>query len=336
MVQKRHPGPSASAKGFGGRRSHKKLALPRQPWQKSMTQWFREAAVTEKLRLGVNIDHVATIRNARGGPHPDPLKAARMAAAAGADGITAHLREDRRHISDDDIRRRYPDAPSSAGHGYGVVQGGGWLNLPRLIASWRTRLTDQGRFSNAHWRHADLEATLRDGWDAVIDCRGTAAADDPEGRIDIRSNRGEILTVQTDRVTAQPATASNHILNFGKWTLPLAPGQWRLGASYEWNRSDLEPTQDTAAFLMDALATAAPNAAPLNIIRHDVGLRPVSRDRRPAVGPWPNRKGLYVFNGLGTRGVLIGPRWSEYLCDTISGTTQPADTVSPERLIPDL
>lgn len=57
------------------------------------------------LRLGVNIDHVATIRNARGGRHPDPVKAARLAAAAGADGITAHLREDRRHIGDDDIAR---------------------------------------------------------------------------------------------------------------------------------------------------------------------------------------------------------------------------------------
>ncbi|MFZ5790477.1 MAG: pyridoxine 5'-phosphate synthase [Pseudomonadota bacterium] len=57
------------------------------------------------LRLGVNIDHVATIRNARGGRHPDPVRAARLAAQAGADGITAHLREDRRHISDDDIER---------------------------------------------------------------------------------------------------------------------------------------------------------------------------------------------------------------------------------------
>lgn len=55
------------------------------------------------LRLGVNIDHVATIRNARGGDHPDPVKAALAAAAAGADGITAHLREDRRHIRDEDI-----------------------------------------------------------------------------------------------------------------------------------------------------------------------------------------------------------------------------------------
>jgi pyridoxine 5-phosphate synthase len=57
------------------------------------------------LRLGVNVDHVATIRNARGGVHPDPVKAAMLAIEAGADGITAHLREDRRHIRDDDMAR---------------------------------------------------------------------------------------------------------------------------------------------------------------------------------------------------------------------------------------
>ena len=61
--------------------------------------------MTQRLRLGVNIDHVATIRNARGGMHPDPVRAAHIAADAGADGITAHLREDRRHITDEDIDR---------------------------------------------------------------------------------------------------------------------------------------------------------------------------------------------------------------------------------------
>jgi pyridoxine 5-phosphate synthase len=59
----------------------------------------------ERLRLGVNIDHVATVRNARGGDHPDPVEVALAAIAAGADGITMHLREDRRHIRDDDVRR---------------------------------------------------------------------------------------------------------------------------------------------------------------------------------------------------------------------------------------
>jgi pyridoxine 5-phosphate synthase len=62
-------------------------------------------AANPTIRLGVNIDHVATVRNARGGRHPDPVKAAEIAIAAGADGITAHLREDRRHIVDDDIAR---------------------------------------------------------------------------------------------------------------------------------------------------------------------------------------------------------------------------------------
>ena len=61
--------------------------------------------VPAKLRLGVNIDHVATIRNARGGDHPDPVRAAEIVAAVGGDGITAHLREDRRHIRDEDIAR---------------------------------------------------------------------------------------------------------------------------------------------------------------------------------------------------------------------------------------
>ena len=62
-------------------------------------------ASPSRLRLGVNIDHVATIRNARGGEHPDPVRAAEIVASVGGDGITAHLREDRRHIRDDDLAR---------------------------------------------------------------------------------------------------------------------------------------------------------------------------------------------------------------------------------------
>ena len=64
-----------------------------------------DGSKTAKLRLGVNIDHVATIRNARGGDHPDPVRAAEIVASVGGDGITAHLREDRRHIRDADLRR---------------------------------------------------------------------------------------------------------------------------------------------------------------------------------------------------------------------------------------
>jgi pyridoxine 5-phosphate synthase len=62
------------------------------------------------IRLGINIDHIATLRNARGGRHPDPIRAARLAVEAGADNITAHLREDRRHIRDEDIARLVAEA----------------------------------------------------------------------------------------------------------------------------------------------------------------------------------------------------------------------------------
>src|SRR6185312_169678 len=86
-----------------GRQAHRQAAAAsaRSPCREAREQG---AGVT-KLRLGVNIDHVATIRNARGGAFPDPVRAAKLAAQAGADGITAHLREDRRHISDADIER---------------------------------------------------------------------------------------------------------------------------------------------------------------------------------------------------------------------------------------
>lgn len=70
-----------------------------------MTGAASPRSLASRLRLGVNIDHVATIRNARGGEHPDPVRAAEIVAAVGGDGITAHLREDRRHIRDDDLAR---------------------------------------------------------------------------------------------------------------------------------------------------------------------------------------------------------------------------------------
>lgn len=72
----------------------------------------KATAMVKRLRLGVNIDHVATVRNARGGAHPDPVRAAHLALSAGADGITAHLREDRRHITDEDISRIVREVPA--------------------------------------------------------------------------------------------------------------------------------------------------------------------------------------------------------------------------------
>src|SRR5262249_22604884 len=85
--------------------AHRHATAPHRGRSRLAHRHARARRMTQPLRLGINIDHVATLRNARGGRHPDPLRAAEIAIAAGADGITAHLREDRRHIRDDDVTR---------------------------------------------------------------------------------------------------------------------------------------------------------------------------------------------------------------------------------------
>ena len=107
------------------------------------------------LRLGVNIDHVATIRNARGGRHPDPLRAAHLAVAAGADGITAHLREDRRHISDADIARlkQRVDAAAQSRDGGDRRDAGDCLaaRAPRLLPRPRKTRGEARRKAASTW-----------------------------------------------------------------------------------------------------------------------------------------------------------------------------------------
>ncbi len=207
----------------------------------------------------------------------------------------------------------------------GPVRGGGWLNLPKLLVSWRQHLTALGRFSQQKWSPSDNAAT----WDAVVHCRGVHERLSPQLEpLDIRANRGEILTIGTEGHTI----ADDLIDNFGKWTLPMAPGQWRLGASYEWDRTDLDPTAETRAFLLERLQKAHPAPFRVDVHAHEAGLRPVSKDRRPAVGPRPSRPGHFVFNGLGTRGVLIGPRWAQHLADGMAGVTHWDPQVDPTRL----
>ena len=107
------------------------------------------------LRLGVNLDHVATLRNARGGTHPDPVRFAHLAVEAGADGITAHLREDRRHIRDDDVERL-------------VAELGAPLNLEMAVTA------EMAAVARRLWPHAVClvperrqEVTTEGGLDAV-------------------------------------------------------------------------------------------------------------------------------------------------------------------------
>ncbi len=122
------------------------------------------------IRLGVNIDHVATVRNARGGRHPDPVKAALIAVEAGADGITAHLREDRRHIRDDDMARLKAELGKPLNFEMGATDEMVEIALRTrphavcLVPEKRQELTTEGGLDVAgqHNRLAPVVARLRD------------------------------------------------------------------------------------------------------------------------------------------------------------------------------
>ena len=141
---------------------------------------------TGRLRLGVNIDHVATIRNARGGRHPDPLRAALLAAAAGADGITAHLREDRRHINDDDIARLAAGIPLPLNFEMAATEEMIDLalrirpNACCLVPEKRTELTTEGGLDVATLQHrlAPQVARLR-----AVGIRVSLFVDPEEGQL---------------------------------------------------------------------------------------------------------------------------------------------------------
>lgn len=123
------------------------------------------------LRLGVNIDHVATIRNARGGSHPDPVRAGHLAAKAGADGVTAHLREDRRHICDDDIERLKNEVPLPLNLEMAATEEMRQIALRHrpnaccLVPERRQELTTEGGLDVAGQAPVlrDFVASLRDG-----------------------------------------------------------------------------------------------------------------------------------------------------------------------------
>lgn len=216
---------------------------------------------------------------------------------------------------------------------HGTVEGGGWINLPLLLSAWRQRLISEGRFTLRPLSRGDDPGATACPWDVLIDCRGTAITEDDHlPALDVRKNRGELLSIRSFAHSEIPLP-KDAILNFGKWTIPLGQGEWRLGASYEWNREDLNPTPEIRDQLLNALRAQFDEEPHFETTRHEVGIRPVARDRRPLVGAIPGKSDWYVFNGLGTRGVLIAPLWAERLMDIIAGKQGEFNETRPSRLL---
>ena len=174
------------------------------------------------IRLGVNIDHVATIRNARGGRHPDPVRAAKLAIEAGADGITAHLREDRRHIRDDDMARL--KAEISKPLNFEMAATPEMVAIALKTAPHACCLVPERR----------MERTTEGGLDLVGQRRHLAPAIDAlrEGGIRVSLFIGpEPAQIETAVALGAPVIE----IHTGTWCNALAAGD-RAAAEAEWRR----------------------------------------------------------------------------------------------------
>jgi hypothetical protein len=187
-----------------------------------------------------------------------------------------------------------------APHGLGLVEEAGWVNLPVMIDGVRGLFPE--KYENKSWSISD---GVPEDFDRVIDCRGEGAKNElNELGYKLASDHGEVLTLKLDGLDIKDS-----ILNKIKCLMPFSENTFKLGATYEWGVENSKPTESGKLELLDSIKPAlSPSISEyLEIINHESGLRPTSHDRRPYIGELENHPGIFILNGLGTRGVLVAP-----------------------------
>jgi len=199
------------------------------------------------------------------------------------------------------------DAPDDivAPHGFGVVPEAGWVDLPLLLDSFRYFLESKGKFIEKTYNSTCDDNLLSS---ILIDCRGVGATKDLENHnLKIQSDHGEILTIKSNLQT------QNMCVNRVKWLLPRGNHIYKLGATYKWNVSNSVPSDEGREELLTSIKPiiSSPVFDHFEIMNHETGLRPASKDRRPYAGKI--KENTFILNGFGTRGVLIGPATAAHL-----------------------
>jgi len=200
-----------------------------------------------------------------------------------------------------------------APHGAGWVPAAGWVDVPRLLERWKALLEAEGRWEAGSWAHGE---GVPEGFAAVVDCRGVGAREDlARLGLDLRPNHGEVLTLHG------PGLPQEVCVNVVRWLLPVGDGRFRVGSTYRWDVLDGRTHPETAGVLVERVAEVVDRVRGGTLERHEAGVRPTSPDRRPWVGEV--RPGVWVCNGLGTRGVLVGPWTAARLVEGLTRSGAP-------------
>lgn len=204
-------------------------------------------------------------------------------------------------------------------HGCFEILRAAYVDLPPLVHALRGTFAAQGRFRDANFDHSALQADAA-GWrygelyaSAVIFCEGASLQANPWFRgLPLKPVKGETLLCQSPSLCL-PQKLFHHT----KWCLPYPDGSFRIGASYD--ESDLAPcpTVRRKAELLQAAQDALTGPHHIEVTAHFAGIRPGSADSRPLLGAHPDARGLYVLNGLGSKGASTGPAMAKQMAELL-------------------
>jgi glycine/D-amino acid oxidase-like deaminating enzyme len=219
---------------------------------------------------------------------------------------------------------------SETPYGNGTVMHSGHLNLPAFLAASRLFFEERGCYFNETIclpeTKKELDVFEFNGMrpKRIIDCRGCKSAQDSLfSWLPFGLTKGELLTVRCRGLFLKD------IFNAGFFLCPLGADVYRLGATFDWNDINEIPTEKGRDELLQKFSKWFD--VNVEIIDHKAGIRPTVQDRRPLIGKHPDFTNMYIFNGLGTKGVMIAPWLSNHFCDNLLENTELLPEVNIDR-----
>lgn len=185
------------------------------------------------------------------------------------------------------------------------------VDVQRFLMASKSYFMDQGKLSIAELNYEALDGEVLLGkWAQVVFCQGYENIKNPFFNfVPINTTKGQVLTIQSAVIS------EDELLNRKCFLLPIGNQKFRVGATYEWDTTDLGVTAQARDEILDKLKTLVD--APFDIVDQQAGIRPTTPDRRPTLGVHPDNEKMFIFNGLGTRGYMLAPWCAKLMADCV-------------------
>ena len=214
-------------------------------------------------------------------------------------------------------------------HGYGMLQGTGRIAVNQLLSDYTDKLKSEDKLVCSTFEYSKLKIQKEFHYDTftadkIICCEGYGMKSNPFFKdLPLMGAKGELLVIKA------PALKIDFLLKSGVFVMPLGAGLFKVGATFNWTDKTIDPTQEGKQELLEKLESVID--VPFEVVDHNAGIRPTVKDRRPLLGAHTTVKNLYVFNGLGTRGVMIAPKYAKILVEFIEDGEPLSDEVDISR-----